>query len=120
MFESGEQEDAFVPKHVAVVGSLSLDLVLQMPRKPNSGETIAGTQFDTFVGGKGNNQALAAARAGAQVSMIGRVGQDAYGETIADKLKQAGADTTFLFRDPAVGTGIANIWLEPDGTNSIV
>ena len=50
---------------VAVVGSLSLDLVMEVPRRPDKGETIAGTSFNTFVGGKGNNQALAAARTGA-------------------------------------------------------
>lgn len=105
---------------ITVVGSLSLDLVVQTPRRPGKGETISGTNFATFVGGKGNNQALAAARAGAAVRMVGRVGKDAYGEQIARTLAETGVDTSCLYRDTEIGTGIANIWVDPAGDNSIV
>ncbi len=105
---------------VTVVGSLSVDFVMRVPRRPNKGETIAGFDFNTFVGGKGNNQALAAARAGARVRMIGRVGNDAFGDKIVDTLKRNEVDTMCVFRDPEMGTGIANIYIDPDGDNSIV
>jgi ribokinase len=106
--------------HVVVVGSLSVDFVMRVPRRPEKGETISGFDFNTFVGGKGNNQALAAARAGANVHMVGRVGQDSYGEKLAETLKKDGVSTKFLFRDATVGTGIANIYVDPQGDNSIV
>ena len=105
---------------VAVVGSLSVDFVMQVPRRPGKGETIAGFDFSTFVGGKGNNQALAAARAGSQVAMIGRVGTDSFADEIAGKLEADSIDTSYLFRDARTGTGIANIYVDEDGDNSIV
>jgi ribokinase len=78
---------------VTVVGSLSVDFVMRVPRRPNKGETIAGYDFNTFVGGKGNNQALAAARAGARVRMVGRVGNDAFGDKIVETLRRNEVDT---------------------------
>ena len=63
---------------VVVIGSLSQDMVVKAPRLPARGETIRGTEFGMFVGGKGNNQALAAARAGSRVAMVGRVGNDQF------------------------------------------
>lgn len=106
--------------NVVVVGSLSVDFVMQVPRRPQKGETIAGSDFSTFVGGKGNNQALAAARAGASVAIVGRVGSDSYGDRIEDRLKENHVRTDYLFRDKEVGTGIANIYVDPEGDNSIV
>lgn len=106
-------------KRVCVVGSLSYDLVMQVPRRPQKGETIIGTAFNTFVGGKGNNQALAAARCGARVSFVGKVGKDSFGDQIQEKLNETGVDCRFLFRDPEVGTGIADILVDADGDNSI-
>jgi ribokinase len=106
--------------HIAVVGSLSADMVFQVPRRPAKGETIAGTDFSLFVGGKGNNQALAAGRCGASVKMIGRVGNDSYAEMIAGKLIDSGVDVTHLIKDGTVGTGVANIYVDPEGDNSIV
>src|SRR5512140_464562 len=96
-------------KRVAVIGSLNCDLVMRVPRRPQKGETVLGTSFDVFVGGKGNNQALAAARAGADVTMIGRVGADHFGRMIEDKLAAAGVGSAFLIRDPEVSTGVADI-----------
>ncbi|HEY9792873.1 MAG TPA: ribokinase [Candidatus Obscuribacterales bacterium] len=106
--------------HVVVVGSLSVDFVMRVPRRPQKGETIAGSDFNTFVGGKGNNQALAAARAGAKVHMVGRVGTDSYGDRLIETLTRDGIDPQFIFRDKEVGTGIANIYVDPEGDNSIV
>ncbi len=105
---------------VVVVGSLSRDLVVKSPRLPVRGETIRGTDFGMFVGGKGNNQALAASRAGAKVSMVGRVGDDDFGTTIIDTLVRTGVDAQRVIRDPEVGTGIAIIIVGGDGDNSIV
>jgi ribokinase len=105
---------------VVVIGSLSQDLVVKAPRRPAKGETIRGTEFGMFVGGKGNNQALAAARAGASVSMVGRVGQDQFGHTIIDKLVQTGVNAAHVIRDPDVGSGIAMIIVGADGDNCIV
>jgi ribokinase len=103
-----------------VVGSLSRDLVVKAPRLPVRGETIRGTDFGMFVGGKGNNQALAASRAGAKVSMVGRVGDDDFGTTIIDTLVRTGVDAKRVIRDPEVGSGIAIIVVGGDGDNSIV
>lgn len=105
---------------VVVVGSLSVDFVMRVPRRPQKGETIAGIDFNTFVGGKGNNQALAAARAGASVQMVGKVGRDAYGDRLAETLRTSNVGTTKLYRDQQAGTGIANIYVDTEGDNSIV
>jgi ribokinase len=105
---------------VMVVGSLSMDLVLQVPRVPKVGETLAGYSFETFVGGKGNNQALSAARAGAKVTMLGKVGGDAYGDIVLNTLKQNGIDCKNMLTDQTIGTGIANIWVGPTGENCII
>ena len=109
-----------MPGKVVVVGSLSQDLVVKSPRLPARGETIRGTDFGMFVGGKGNNQALAAARAGAHVHMVGRVGCDQFGLTIIDTLKKTGVDATHVTQDPDSGSGIAMIIVGEGGDNSIV
>lgn len=105
---------------IVVVGSLSLDMVIDVPRRPATGETIKGTSFNTFVGGKGNNQALAAAKLGAKVAMVGRVGNDQYACVLEDNQKKFGIDTSHLLRDEHEGTGLANIYVDPQGDNSIV
>lgn len=104
---------------VCVVGSLSYDLVMQVSRRPQKGETIIGQSFNTFVGGKGNNQALAAARSGARVCMIGKVGKDSFGDLIKSKLEESGVCSKYLFRDDELSTGIADILIDGDGDNSI-
>lgn len=105
---------------IVVVGSLSLDFVFQVPRRPTKGETVKGYSFETFVGGKGNNQALAAAKAGASCAMVGKVGADSYGKLIKDELKAQNVDTSYLFEDKEAGTGLANIYVDPEGDNSII
>jgi len=105
---------------VVVVGSLSQDIVVSTPRLPVKGETIRGSDFGMFAGGKGNNQAMAAGRAGAKVTMIGRVGADAFGEMLIDTLKKNNVDASHMVQDKEAGTGIAMITVDADGDNSII
>ena len=106
--------------HVAVVGSLNMDLVARAPRIPQPGETIIGRDFHTLPGGKGANQAVAAARLGAKVAMVGRVGGDAFARPLLDNLAAAGVDHTFVVQDPGAATGVALIVVDAAGQNSIV
>ncbi|MGD9030316.1 MAG: PfkB family carbohydrate kinase, partial [Anaerolineae bacterium] len=86
--------------HLTVVGSLNMDLVVRAPRIPQPGETIIGSGFHTVPGGKGANQAVAAARLGAHVSLVGRVGQDAFGQALLESLASDSVDQTFVIQDP--------------------
>jgi ribokinase len=105
---------------LAVVGSLNMDLIAHAPRIPQPGETIIGGDFHTAPGGKGANQAVAAARLEAQVSMVGRVGGDPFGRALFDNLAAAGVDHTFVVQDPETATGVALIVVDNAGENSIV
>jgi ribokinase len=105
---------------VSVVGSFNMDLVFSAPRLPEPGETLSGTEFGQFIGGKGSNQAVAAARAGAQVEMVGRLGKDTFGDHIATILQEEGIRLRHVVRDAEEGTGVAGIVVQPGGTNSIV
>lgn len=109
-----------MPARVTVVGSLNMDLVVRAPRIPRPGETIIGGEFRTVPGGKGANQAVAAARLGAQVAMVGRVGGDAFGGLLLENLAAAGVDHTFVTRDVEAATGVALIEVDDAGQNSIV
>jgi ribokinase len=104
---------------IFVVGSLNADLVLRAERLPEPGETLTGSDLEVFPGGKGANQAYAAARLGAQVFMAGRVGADAYGEMLREGLAAAGADCSFV-EVSARPTGIAGITVLPTGENAIL
>ncbi len=105
---------------VTVVGSLNMDLVVRAPHMPKPGETIIGNDFQTVPGGKGANQAVAAARLGAQVSMVGRLGGDAFAGPLLENLMAAGVDHTFVSQDPEAATGVALIVVDDTGQNSIV
>jgi ribokinase len=106
---------------VIVLGSIITDLVARAPRLPLPGEALIGDSFATFLGGKGINQAIAAARLGAQVSMIGRVGTDTFGDAFFLVLEQEGVDSTYVTRDTTVGTGVALIIIAANtGQNMIV
>ncbi len=105
--------------HIVVVGSINMDLVVRAPHLPQPGETIIGTDFGTLPGGKGANQAVAAARLGGRVKLIGRVGQDAFGDQLLQTLANDQVDTTFIEHD-AAPTGIALITVEAAGQNTIV
>jgi len=105
--------------HILVVGSLNADLVVRAPRFPGPGETISGDDLQVIAGGKGANQAVAAARLGAQVSMLGRVGKDNFGDFLLDNLKANNVDSQLVQRDDA-STGTATIIVDSNGQNSIV
>ncbi len=105
---------------VAVVGSLNIDLVVRAPRIPQPGETIIGGDFRQMPGGKGANQAVAAVRLGASVSMVGRVGRDGFGQTLLENLAHDGVDHSFVIQDAAAATGVALIVVDDAGQNSIV
>ncbi len=106
--------------HIVVVGSLNMDLVVRVPHMPVPGETILGDNFQTIPGGKGANQAVAAARMGAQVTMIGCVGNDDFGKTLVDNLAKENIDVSNISVDPDAATGIALITVDKSGQNSIV
>lgn len=103
---------------VIVVGSVNVDFVTAVPRLPRPGETILGGVFTESGGGKGANQAIAAARLGAPTWLIGATGDDRYGERARAELAAAGVETTFLARR-SVPTGIAQILVDAQGENMI-
>lgn len=94
---------------ITVIGSLNMDLVVQMNAFPKQGETILGHAFQTVPGGKGANQSVAAARLGSDVAMIGCVGQDSFGETLCAGLQQEQVNTDAIVHSATAPTGIANI-----------
>ena len=104
---------------ILVVGSLNTDLVVQAPRFPQPGETISGEDLQVIPGGKGANQAVAVARLGVSVSMLGRVGKDNFGDFLLNNLKSNNVDSQLIQRDHA-STGTAIIVVDSNGQNSIV
>lgn len=109
------------PPRVTVVGSLNMDLVVRAPRIPSPGETILGGPFETAPGGKGANQAAAAARMEAVVRMVGRVGDDAFGAQVRAALTAAGVECSAVLPTPGVATGVGLIVVEEEtGQNAIV
>jgi ribokinase len=109
-----------VAGRIVVVGSLNVDLVVGVDRLPAPGQTVAGRDFAAIPGGKGANQACAAARLGGEVSMIGRVGEDAHGELLRQSLASAGVDVSHVLSDARAATGVALITVERSGQNDIV
>ena len=105
---------------VVVVGSNNMDLVARSARIPHAGETVIGGDFRTVPGGKGANQAVAAARMGAQVRMLGRVGVDSFGNQLLDNLSGSGVDIASIARDAQAASGIALIMVDDAGMNSIL
>lgn len=105
--------------HIVVLGSLNMDLVAYVDTPPRRGETVTGREFRTVPGGKGANQAVAAARAGATVSMIGAVGTDAYGAALRATLEHSGVLTDHV-RTVEGPSGTAHIVVDDDGGNAIV
>lgn len=104
---------------ILVIGSLNADLVVRAPRFPAPGETISGEDLAIIPGGKGANQAVAAARQGASVAMVGRVGNDSFGPTLLQNLQNNQIDTSHVQTDEAA-TGTATIIVDSSGQNSIV
>jgi ribokinase len=108
-----------MPAHIVILGSLNMDLVIQAPRHPQPGETLTGGPFSTIPGGKGANQAVAAARMGGRVSMIGSVGADPFGDQLVTNLRVAGVNASRVSRSDAA-TGVALITVSASGENTIV
>ncbi len=109
-----------MPTPIVVIGSLNYDLVACGPRIPVVGETLVGRRFFEEPGGKGANQAYAAARLGGRVKMLGRVGDDIYGRRMRDNLAAAGCDVSGLLEIRDCTSGIALIFVGDDGANSII
>lgn len=107
------------PPVITVVGSVNMDLVVGVPRHPSPGETLIGSDYVTHPGGKGANQAVAAARLGADVRFVGSVGSDAFGDQLRASLEADGVDTTHL-RVSDGPSGVAFIQVDDEGQNSIV
>lgn len=104
---------------IAVLGSINMDLVLRMPRFPNPGETISGTESATYSGGKGANQAVAAARLGADVRFFGKVGDAAFGDRLIQGLRNNKINVDAIERQSNCASGLASIWVNDEGENVI-
>lgn len=105
---------------IAVIGSVNLDIVAKAARLPAPGETVTGAELYRYPGGKGANQALAAKRLGADVTLIARVGQDAAADEALALLREGGVDLSLCIAVPGVPTGTALIAVAPSGENQIV
>lgn len=104
---------------ILVVGSTMIDLIAYAERLPGDGETLVGTKFQMGFGGKGANQAVAAARFGASVAMVNTVGEDSYGAEYLANFAAQGVDTTYVRRVPG-SSGVAPIWVDGKGMNRII
>ncbi|QDU62211.1 Ribokinase [Planctomycetes bacterium Pan216] len=104
---------------VVVVGSINMDLVIDCDRLPSPGETTIARRATESPGGKGANQAVAAARLGGRVAMVGRVGDDAFADRLVENLTREGVDGTFIKRHPDVASGLAIVSVEKGGENAI-
>jgi ribokinase len=109
-----------MPGRIAVVGSNMVDLISYVIRMPDRGETVEAPDFRMGCGGKGANQAVAAAKLGADVMMVTRVGDDAFADTTIANFRRFGIDTTHVEKVPGVSSGVAPIFVEPSGENSIL
>lgn len=114
-----DQNAAMTSRRIVVVGSANTDMVVRVDELPRPGETVLGGRFAVIPGGKGANQAVAAARAGGRVSFVGRVGGDAFGQQALRGLKREGIDVRSVKRDVDAPSGIALIMVGATGENSI-
>src|ERR1700685_1082637 len=105
---------------IAVIGSANIDLTTFSDRFPKAGETIFGQKFDLGFGGKGANQAVASRLCGAEVFMIARVGSDLFGPATIDNFKNLGIDTPPVRQIEGASSGVAPIFVEPNGQNRIL
>jgi ribokinase len=109
-----------VNSNLVVVGSLNADLVIRVPRFLRPGETLTAEQFQMFPGGKGANQAYAAAKLGGRVSMVGQVGGDSHAGWLKSNLASVGVDVSHVLADSTVSSGLAMITIDAAGQNQIV
>lgn len=112
--------DASQPANIAVIGSNMMDLITYIDRMPDRGETVEAPDFAMGFGGKGANQAVAAARLGSKVMMVTCVGDDAFGPQVIDNLARNGIDTTHVRQVAGKASGVAPIFVEKDGENAIL
>lgn len=105
---------------IIVIGSLVYDLVAKAERRPQKGESLLGTEFGMFPGGKGANQAVQCAKLGAEVWMAGRVGNDFFGDSLINNLNKEGVNTKYLIKDKTTTTAVGCIVIDKGGDNSIV
>ncbi len=105
---------------ITVIGSINTDMVVRTPMLPKPGQTIVGGEFFMTAGGKGANQAVAAARLGAKVAMVGKVGADVFGDSAIDRLESEGIDTSLVSREGERPSGVALISVDDSGENHIV
>ena len=104
---------------IVVVGSANTDMVVKTPRIPGPGETVIGDEFIMAAGGKGANQAVAAARLGGRVTFVACLGADVFGDQAIAGYAREGIDTSFIVRDPNAASGVALIFVDAGGENSI-
>lgn len=109
-----------VNRDIIVLGSLNIDFVVRASRRPEKGETVAGKEFSLFPGGKGANQAVAAAKLGGNVAIAGRIGDDVFSEALIDSLSGAQVGQEHIVITPGVSTGSAFITVDDTGENSII
>lgn len=107
-------------KSIVVVGSLNMDLVVQVQEFPKPGETMLATSFAQNHGGKGGNQAVAAGRAGGNVTLLAAVGDDDFGTELTSNLKKEGIETQYLLQQKGLSSGLAMIQVDRRGQNTIV
>jgi len=105
---------------VVVIGSINMDIVIRAERMPREGETVFGSNLRFFPGGKGANQAVAAARLGGETFMVGRVGKDSFGDVLKSRLLEDGINCDRVIVDEKAATGTALIVINPTGNNSIL
>ncbi len=105
------------PSSISVIGSANVDLIMKMDRLPRVGESVPDALFVQTFGGKGANQAVAAARSGAGVLFVGCVGDDIYGASDIENLRRDGIDVSYTFVEPGVASGVALIMIGPSGEN---
>ena len=106
---------------ICVVGSANIDLITYAPKLPALGETLPGDRFEQHFGGKGANQAVMAAKLGAEVAMVSRLGDDNFGRDYLENFRRLGLDTSHVSITPGASTGVAPIWVEQaSGNNQII
>lgn len=105
---------------ITVIGSINTDMVVRTPMLPKPGQTVVGGEFFMTAGGKGANQAVAAARLGAKVAMVGKVGADVFGDSAIERLESEGIDTSLVSREGERPSGVALISVDDSGENHIV
>lgn len=105
---------------IVVLGGINMDLVTVSPRLPEAGETVVGNRFLIYAGGKGANQAVASARMGAHVAMVGRVGDDVFGPQLVDSLAASGVDVSGVGVEPGASSGLAVISIDGSSQNRII